>query len=135
MLGDAEVIMAADDDRDDSVEIQPIERRKAPRGPIPGLAVTVLEGAPLEGERFDVVEFGVESFFLKGELAAKAEPKQTYKLEITYNEQAAEGRAECVRIESEGRVGAVLRLLSGEKQARELLESVLKPSGIPLGQH
>jgi hypothetical protein len=127
--------MSADDERDDSVEIQPIERRSTPRGPVPGLTVAVLEGAPLANKNFEAAEFGLESLFLSGDVAAKAAPKSEFRLLLTYGDTAVECMAACVRAEDGERIGAVLRLVDGEDEARELLAEVLKPSGIPLGQH
>ncbi len=127
--------MSADEERDDSVEIQPIERRSTPRGPVPGLAVAVLEGPPLANKTFEAAEFGLESLFLSGDTAAQAAPKSEYRLLLTYGERTVECMAACVRAEEGERVGAVLRLADGEDEARALLAEVLKPSGIPVGQH
>jgi hypothetical protein len=126
-----------DDDKldEDSVEFQPIERRSTPRGPVPGLSVEGLEGEPIADLTFQVGELGLESFFIVGEEASQCEPKRPYRVRLVHGDQSVECWVECIRTETEDRVGAVMRLRVGEKDAKRLISSVLKPSGVPLGTH
>jgi hypothetical protein len=115
----------------DSVEMVPVERRHAPRGLIPGLTAEVLDG-PLAQKTFEVQDVGLESFFLQG---AESEPGKTLRLRLELDGEIHECSAECVRNEHGDRIGAVLRLLPGQNEAREFFETVLQPSKVPPGCH
>jgi hypothetical protein len=109
------------------------ERRAAPRAPISGLHVVGRDrSGPLVSRRFEVRDAGLETLFISGPDAARCSVGQEYRLRLVYQEQSVDCAAECVRLESSPRVGAVLRLLAGEQEARKLLAGVLKPSKIPL---
>lgn len=69
--------------------------------------------------------------FLGGPDAVRCSVGQQYRLRLLYEGQSIECTAECVRLERAPRVGAVLRLLAEEKEARQLLAAMLQPSGIP----
>jgi hypothetical protein len=123
-----------DKDRADSLEYHPVERRQTPRGPIPGVKLEVLEGAPLSGKSFDVDDVGLDSLFILGDLAAKAAPGQVFRVAVICHGERAECAATCVRSEAAVRVGAVLLLNAEAATARGLLKTALSPSGIPVGQ-
>jgi hypothetical protein len=127
--------MSADNRRedDDSVEIQPIERRMTPRGLVAGMTVEVLEPGPLQGRTFLVGDLALESFFLDGEAATACEPGKSYQVRLVFGETSADCVARCVRCERAARVGAVLKLLSDENEARKLIAAVLQPTQVPPG--
>jgi hypothetical protein len=109
-----------------------VERRARPRAPVPGLSAAILDGAPLAGGAFPLAEVGLESFFLEGEQAATCRVGQRFRLTLRWHEQEVECAAECVRTSGgPPRVGAVLKLGSGEAAARRLLADVLKPAAVP----
>ena len=122
-----------DDSREDeSLELLPIERRRTPRGPVPGLAAEILH-APWAGQTFEVDDVGQESFFLNGDPSPRWEPGQAYKVRLTLDGQTIECRVECIRFETEDRTGAVMRLLPDQTAAASFLERVLEPSEVPPG--
>lgn len=117
---------------DEDFELEPVERRAAPRAPVRGVTALVLEGEPLKGRLLAVGELGTDSFFVVGHDSEACEVGSTYHVRIHHEERHVQCRAECVRKEDLPRMGAVLKLLPEEKTARQFLEEVLGPSGVPL---
>lgn len=121
-----------DPEDDDSVEIQPVERRSMPRAPARGLEVEGIDRGPIAGKRIPVGEVSVESFFLPGPEALQCVVGRQYRLRLHHGPKQEECTAECVRTESSPRTGAVLRLLPDEERARGLLAEILRPSTVPV---
>ena len=125
--------MADDNDQENGIDDDPVERRAVPRAPLGGLEVEILQ----EDGSWALVsseELSVESLFIKGgEQTTGLELNQKLQIRLRYQDDQVEAEARCVRKERIPRTGVVLCLEPGERPAQMLLASVLEPSRVPPG--
>ena len=123
----------------------PVERRAAPRAPLPGVCVDHLArvddgGADLTSNLLvpaDVAEFGLESLFVSGPGAEALVVGGRYRVSVRFDGDVARVPCACVRHETTPRRGAVLQIAAGPQGAagRALFALALKPSSVPPGSH
>jgi len=111
-------------------ELDPVERRSIPRGPVGGVTVVGVD-PPLSQGPITVAELSLESLFLQGEAAEHCVIGQSYRLRLEYGEQEVLCRARCVRREDSPRRGVALCFAPDEREARALLVEILKPAAVP----
>ncbi len=107
----------------EDLDMEPIERRQAPRAPVSAVFVRTVNQPEMV---FPVNEMSSASLFITGDAITQFQKQSHYRVWIQKEPYHVECTVECVRIDDGKRQGVVLRLLRAEETARDFLKQILE---------
>jgi hypothetical protein len=114
--------MALDDD--EGLAAEEVERRRALRGPVPGLRITLV--AP-RAAAFEAVEASRRSFFVRAADPEAFRLGEVFEGAIEHGPRRAAVALEVIRKELHPRSGVALRVAAIDPRNQAVLEEILAP--------